>query len=78
MSGPLGPRRQIVGEEEVRPPGGELFELYEVLSCGHRQPGRYDEGTGLSTAEERCCGGCRDGLPKGLVGETRNFVSFVD
>ena len=69
-----GPRRRIVGEELTRPDGETLFELYEVLSCGHRQP--LQEGPdGLPNASERCCKGCRDELPVGPVGEVSEECS---
>lgn len=64
----LGPRRRIVGEELARAEGEELFELFEVLSCGHRQPLK-DGPDGLPDAGERCCKGCRDGRPPGPPGE---------
>ena len=63
----LGPRRKIVGEELTVPKGEKQSELFEVLECGHRQPGRYTVD-GDFTAQERCCKGCRDGTPKGPAG----------
>lgn len=63
----LGPRRRITAEELVRPRGGGTADLFEVLSCGHRQPVQVD-GDGDYTARERCCKGCRDGLRPGPPG----------
>lgn len=74
MAGPLGPRRRIVGEELICPEGEKFAELFDVLACGHRQRGKYGDD-GLPNAEERCCRGCRDGLPKGPAGEVNpNFT----
>lgn len=70
-----GPRRRIVAEEEVRPDGTELSELFEVLSCGHRQPVQVDED-GLYTAEERCCRKCRDKVPVRPIGEVLFRTDF--
>lgn len=73
----LGPRRRIVGEELIRPRGEDMSELFEVLSCGHRQPVKVDED-GLHTAEERCCKGCRDGAPTGPPGKVWSHTSFLE
>lgn len=73
-TGPRGRRREIVGEELVRATPGGTAVLYEVLECGHRQPGVYDEdGTSCSVnglpVKTRVCKGCRDGKPTGPPGE---------
>jgi len=73
----LGPRRKIVGEELIRPHGARMSELFEVLSCGHRQLASLD-GDGLHTAGERCCKGCRDRLPKGPQGKVWSHTSFLE
>jgi len=70
-----GMRQKIVGEELIRPEGRKELILYEVLACGHRQVGCYNEdgdscarGKGTPVTY-RICGKCLVNAPKGPPGE---------
>jgi hypothetical protein len=53
-----GPKRLIVGETLA------CGELFEVLECGHKQLGKFDED-GMWDAKYRCCKECLCELASG-------------
>lgn len=75
LMGKLGPRRKIVAEELITPEGKLFPNMYEILSCGHKQQcirnDHFDH-----TVKERCCKACLNSDPVIPVGRILSRIDF--